>query len=241
MARVIVFRGRNKERSYNLTSRRTVIGRGKDADIRVDNPLVSRAHALLIFKDGHWVVEDLDSPNGLYLNGERTKSSRLEVGDRIELGRHVLIFEGSGESEFDVDTQRSSPLAEGSSSEATAILRTKEIKNIHERIRQRMGRHLAIVWDGQRKEIPLTEQHYVVGWDDTCTIRLPGKVLFGKKAAELKRSGDTYTITPLSGLNKIRVNGAKLSLRQLEDGDRIQIRSVTLEFHLRIGSKKGED
>ena len=238
MARLIVFRGRNKERTYTLSSRSMVIGRGDDADIRVDNPLVSRSHALLTFRGSRWVVEDLDSPNGLYVNGKRSSEHELEVGDRIELGRHVLIFEGSGKSDFDVDTARNMPQPLLDDDEVTTILSPHEIRNIQDRARQRMKTHILMVWDGQRKEVPLPEEHYLIGYSDECSIRLPGKALFGKVVAELKDSGTSWTITSRASLGKVKVNGNKVDRKQLRDGDRIQVRNVTLQFHDGIGSSE---
>lgn len=238
MARVIVFRGRDKERTYELVKKRMVIGRGDDADIRVDNPLVSRAHAIVSFRDGHWLIEDLESPNGLYLNGSRTKSSRLQVGDRIELGRHVLIFEGTGESTFDVDTARRLPVMDGSAGEATAILRAGEVMDIQRRVRERMKMHLVIVSEGQRRDLPLDKDEYLIGYSESCTIRLPGKALFGKEVGRLKRDGDSYSLTSLTSLQKITINGARSAQQRLKDGDRIKVRGTTLQFHQPVGVQK---
>ncbi|MEE2828587.1 MAG: FHA domain-containing protein [Myxococcota bacterium] len=240
MARLIVFRGRNKERTYTLASRSMVIGRGDDADIRVDNPLVSRSHALLSFRGSRWVIEDLDSPNGLYVNGERISEHELAVGDRIELGRHVLIFEGSGKSDFDVDTARNIPQPLLDDDEATTILSPMEIKNIQTRARQRMNAHVLMVWDGQRKEVPLSDEQYLVGYSDECSIRLPGKALFGKVVAELKRSGTNWTITSRASRGKVKITGSMVDSKQLRDRDRIQIRNVTLQFHDGIGPSEGD-
>jgi len=215
-----------------------VVGRGADADIRVDNPLVSRAHAVVCFHNGKWQVEDLESPNGLYLNGERTQVGELAVGDRIELGRHVLIFEGTGESEFDVDTLRAAPRLEGTDTEATAILQPLDVENIQRRVRERMNMHVVMVWGQERKELPLDLDNYLVGYTDSCNLRLPGGSLFGKEVARITREKDTYRLDALSTLTKVRVNGQRIKMRRLEDGDRIRIRNVTLQFHLPVGGKK---
>lgn len=212
-----------------------VIGRGEDADIRVDNPLVSRAHAIVQFTEGRWLIEDLDSPNGLYLNGKRTKSSPLKVGDRIELGRHVLIFEGSGDSDFDVETMHAKPLDDGTSSEATAILKPLEVEDIQQRVRERMKMHLVLVWEQQRKEVRLDQEEYLIGYSDRCTLRLPGKAVFGREVAVLAREGDTYSLQALSQISKVRINDKRVEFAALRDGDRIRIRNVTIQFHQRVG------
>jgi len=238
VARLIVFRGRDKERTVELNQRRMVIGRGEDADVRVDNPLVSRSHAIVNFNEGRWFIEDLESPNGLYLNGKRTKLSPLEVGDRIELGRHVLIFEGSGDSQFDSEEVRDITMPETSGSTSTAILKPVEVEDIQRRVRERMKMHVVIVWDQQRREVFLDQGEYLVGYTDDCSLRLPGKVLFGKEVARLTRDDSTYNIQALSVLNRVRVNDKRVEFKSLRDGDRIRIRNVTIQFHQPIGSRE---
>ena len=54
---------------------------------------VSRRHARLSFRDGHWVLRDLDSTNGTRVNGQRVIRCRLEPGDRLRLGSAELLVD----------------------------------------------------------------------------------------------------------------------------------------------------
>jgi hypothetical protein len=67
-----------------------VIGRDAGCDLVVDEPTVSRRHARLTFRDGGWIVQDLDSTNGTRLNGQCVGRCRLRPGDELELGDQVL-------------------------------------------------------------------------------------------------------------------------------------------------------
>jgi hypothetical protein len=70
------------------------IGRSLNADIRFEDPTVSRRHALIL-RDGDEVrVVDDRSLNGVYLGGEQTSSSVLADGDELTIGRHRIIFVG---------------------------------------------------------------------------------------------------------------------------------------------------
>jgi pSer/pThr/pTyr-binding forkhead associated (FHA) protein len=70
----------------------TRIGRSLSAEIRFDDATVSRRHALVQnAEDGVRVLDDR-SLNGVFVNGERTKSSPLRDGDEITVGRHLLYF-----------------------------------------------------------------------------------------------------------------------------------------------------
>ena len=75
-----------------LTREWTRIGRSLAADVRFDDPTVSRRHALIVRQaDGVRVLDDR-SLNGVFVNGERVEWSVLTDGDEIVVGRHVLRF-----------------------------------------------------------------------------------------------------------------------------------------------------
>jgi hypothetical protein len=78
--------------SHEVVKRLVTIGRGRDCDIRLDDPNASRQHAELR-QDGatYWLV-DLGSTNGLEVNGTRTKRAKLEPGDTITIGATRLEF-----------------------------------------------------------------------------------------------------------------------------------------------------
>lgn len=67
-----------------------MIGRHHGCDVVVSHPTVSRHHARLIFRDGGWVVQDLESTNGTRLNGKRVGRCRLRPGDQLALGDQLL-------------------------------------------------------------------------------------------------------------------------------------------------------
>ncbi|MGD0527572.1 MAG: GGDEF domain-containing protein [Polyangiaceae bacterium] len=70
----------------------TIVGRGKEAHIRLDDAGASRAHARFL-EDTHgtYVVEDLDSTNGTFVDGKRVQRAELHSGDRIHIGPNVVI------------------------------------------------------------------------------------------------------------------------------------------------------
>jgi predicted RNA-binding Zn-ribbon protein involved in translation (DUF1610 family) len=78
--------------AYSLQREWTRIGRSLAADIRFDDPTVSRRHALIVRQpDGLRVLDDR-SLNGVFVNGERVEWSTLADGDEIVIGRHRLYF-----------------------------------------------------------------------------------------------------------------------------------------------------
>jgi FHA domain len=80
------------EKVVALTSEWTRIGRSLTGDLRLDDPTVSRRHALLGRQpDGVRLLDDR-SLNGVFVNGESVESTILQDGDEIELGRYRLNF-----------------------------------------------------------------------------------------------------------------------------------------------------
>jgi ABC-type multidrug transport system ATPase subunit len=73
-----------------------VVGRDLRADFRVAHPLISRAHLVLRFDQGHWVAVDNGSLNGLFRNGQRVPSAELTDGTALNIGNPdgpLLTFE----------------------------------------------------------------------------------------------------------------------------------------------------
>jgi hypothetical protein len=88
----LAFRDRDELRVIPLTREWTRIGRSLAADVRFDDPTVSRRHALIVRQaDGVRVLDDR-SLNGVFVNGERVEWSVLADGDEVVVGRHVLRF-----------------------------------------------------------------------------------------------------------------------------------------------------
>jgi hypothetical protein len=72
----------------------TYIGRSEESHIRVQRPSVSRQHALVSAGPTGFMIQDLHSQNGTYINGERiTESASLNDGDRVTLGDAEFVFQ----------------------------------------------------------------------------------------------------------------------------------------------------
>ena len=72
--------------SYPLTTGKTVVGRHPDCDVVVDVGAVSRKHAQFVEMNGQYYVEDLNSRNGTFVNGEIINGRQeLKLGDRIQV------------------------------------------------------------------------------------------------------------------------------------------------------------
>jgi FHA domain/Zinc-ribbon containing domain len=87
----LAYRDGGRVSAMPLTREWTRIGRSLTADIRFDDPTVSRRHAIIVRQDGVRVLDDR-SLNGLFLNGEHVEWGTLNDGDELVIGRYMLYF-----------------------------------------------------------------------------------------------------------------------------------------------------
>src|SRR5215468_2804891 len=85
------FRLRHLQHNFELGQGEFVIGRSAECQLALDDPLVSRKHALLIVGAESVVIKDLGSRNGVVVNGTKIDTSRILLdGDRIVIGSQTL-------------------------------------------------------------------------------------------------------------------------------------------------------
>jgi len=97
--------GDQRGQTFPLTRQRIVIGRSPRCDWVLDDVqrFVSREHAAIWWQDARYMIEDLNSTRGIYLNGRRLEGHhRLSNGDEIRLGSYIVIFQ---ELVFDEDME----------------------------------------------------------------------------------------------------------------------------------------
>ncbi len=89
-----VLQGPDKGRTYHTSSEPFVIGRSSEQIPLTDNS-ASRRHAEVRPSNGTWVLVDLNSSNGTYLNGQRIVApTELKHGDQVKIGSTLLVFSG---------------------------------------------------------------------------------------------------------------------------------------------------
>lgn len=97
--------------AYRLTQERTRIGHSLAADLRFDDPTVSRRHALVVAQANGIRILDDRSTNGVFLNNERVEWQDLHDGDRLRIGVVSMVFVVLG-AELESDTSRDADLDE---------------------------------------------------------------------------------------------------------------------------------
>jgi pSer/pThr/pTyr-binding forkhead associated (FHA) protein len=86
-------KGLGSPRDIQLELDEVIIGRGHDAQICIESGAVSRRHAALIRSEEQYVCVDLDSSNGVYVNGKRVTKAELRDGDTIQVGDALFVLQ----------------------------------------------------------------------------------------------------------------------------------------------------
>ena len=87
-----VVSGQANQQRFTLSQEKLKLGRSKYNDLILDDEKVSRTHAEIYFEDGYYVIEDLNSTNGVQVNDQVIHKILLKSGDRITLGDTQLVF-----------------------------------------------------------------------------------------------------------------------------------------------------
>lgn len=92
-AMLFVQRGPGAGARFLLDTDTVTVGRHPDSDIFLDDISVSRRHAQIVRQDGGFVVSDLGSLNGTYVNRDRIERDvALSGGDEVQFGKYRLIY-----------------------------------------------------------------------------------------------------------------------------------------------------
>jgi pSer/pThr/pTyr-binding forkhead associated (FHA) protein len=214
------------------------IGRTPDNVVIIDNPAVSGHHARVFSESGAVILEDLNSTNGTFVNGQHTTRRVLRGGDVLQVGKHQLVFEHTQEWAAPppqlpamVDTvyldtkQHRARLS--SLDEARAQVQTRPAQKAP--APRRVGVLQVIAGRAELAEYDLEAHTSLIGKSGDSLVRLHG---WFKPAVALAiaRSNDGYVATLMGG--RTTINNEPLEKRQaLQDGDVLNVNGLILEFH----------
>jgi len=69
------------------------VGRRESCDICLKFPAISSMHCEFIFREGYWTIRDLNSTNGIKVNGERVSSRPLRPGDEVSIAKRTYVIQ----------------------------------------------------------------------------------------------------------------------------------------------------
>jgi pSer/pThr/pTyr-binding forkhead associated (FHA) protein len=89
---VAILEGYAEGMEYPIKKTYAVIGRSRDAAVPLKDPLASRRHAAIMFHEDAFILKDLESTNGTYMQGAYIRQRKLAHGDKFRIGKTVLQF-----------------------------------------------------------------------------------------------------------------------------------------------------
>ena len=126
MASLLVVRGANVGTHYLIREAKQRLGRDSHCEVHLEDSEASRTHAEIDFVEGEYVLRDLGSSNGTFVNGKRVTEHTLRIGDRVQIGKRLMLFRLSfrpfGPADNDVD------IVQSSSSESSQIVGRLDIE-----------------------------------------------------------------------------------------------------------------
>jgi hypothetical protein len=225
MPKLTLVLDRKSVQVYELDQPVIRIGRGESMDVVVDNVSVSRRQAEIHQEGEVWLVRDLGSSNGTFLNGQRlTGDQPLRPGDEISFGKFSVLFERAlAEVAHEPAALRGEIEAGG-----TLLLRPEEILRLQQAAAQKRQAHLQWEASGQRGTYYLEGAAVLVGRTDLCDLRVPAGG--PRQHILIARGPNGFEVRNLARWRRMRVGGQVTARASLKGGDTIEISGLRLTF-----------
>jgi pSer/pThr/pTyr-binding forkhead associated (FHA) protein len=210
--------------TYDLQPTRPLtIGRLDDNDIVIENLAVSGRHAKIDVVGDGYLLTDLQSKNGCFVNEKLVASHWLDHGDVITIGKHLLHFafkKGEPRPAAPSPSQRDQTMIMDTGRHRDMLSKSGEAKPVG----------VLSFLAGGEGEFELARKLVKIGKDPGCEIHVSGLTI-GQTAATISKRPVGYVLSYVSGLSKPRVNGktVKQSIT-LKEFDVIEVGSLKLQF-----------
>lgn len=213
--RLLVVAGEHIGREVVLGDELVSMGRAPANIVDFEDSDVSVYHAVIRCTAHGFVVEDQDSTNGTWVNGERVSNHQLEDGDSLRLGKTEFRFlvdsESSSDSEYDWGAKQADNKSE-----------------VHARLSFLTGTNA-------EEEYEIKDEQTMVGRRPNCSVQLSDLRISGTHFG-ITRIDNQYHITDLQSANGTLVNNVRLTETQmLRTGDLISVGDTIAEFRVAGG------
>ncbi|MEE2830659.1 MAG: FHA domain-containing protein [Myxococcota bacterium] len=231
MLRLVILSGSGKATVFPASGSAT-IGRGEECDLVLPNVSVSRVHARITVLDPTSVqIEDLDSNNGISINGKKTQGDVLSPGDEVLIGRYTLVLVPDSQKFF--QGRYVAYLPEHGSASATEELPTftldsMEVRKLEEQ--RRLIREAKVILASSPQKFWHPEDHSLT-FGKKAMVAIEGMFSVAI-AAEISWDGNRHVITRRSSLVKLRVNSKVTKEAVLQPGNTFQIGSTSFVYQV---------
>ncbi|MCB9522968.1 MAG: FHA domain-containing protein [Myxococcales bacterium] len=220
MLRLVIEDDEGKTTVVPLIRDEITIGRKEGNTIRLTERNVSRRHARLLRADANSptvLVEDLDSYNGVRLNGTKISDrATVRPGDLLQIGDYSLAVKADQPVDVVEDAVASAPTE----------LHTLEAETLAE---PEQGRLVVVSSNLAGEDFPLDRREVILGRTDENDVVINHRSISRNHAKVIVRDG-TFTIIDLASSNGVKVNGEAFGTSALVNGDIIELGHVKLRF-----------
>ena len=222
---------------YRLENGKSLtIGRVENNDVVIENLAVSGHHAKIDQVGDGFLLTDLHSKNGSFVNDKLVQSHWLKDGDKIVIGKHTLAF-GYTEGEEQPDDA-------ATGMDQTMVMDTDEYRKMLEhatkspgtgatKVLQERPRGVLSYLSGGQGSVELSKKLTKIGKKSDADIIVSG-LMVGGTAATISKRPQGYSLSYVEGISKPKVNGKSVKESViLKEFDYIEIGSVKLQFILK--------
>ena len=251
MAKLILRFEQNILKEVSLTQDTLTIGRLPDNTLQIDNLAVSAHHAKIYWDHDHYVVEDLGSLNGTYVNNQRVGKATLKSGDQMTIGKHFVQFKDEGQR-VPATKPAEKPGPATPKLEATVVLDTRQTQDMIAAnaaatagsgplglskpappatpAKERFGILNVLEGRTDQQQYVLTGKMAMIGKSVMATIRLKG-FFAPKTAALISKRDNKYFIAASDQKIKLKINAEEvIGQRELKEGDIIEVGKLKAAF-----------
>lgn len=226
MFKLVIEDDEGKRTVVPLTRGEYSIGRKQGNTIRLTERNVSREHVRLVKKNGaskeHFVLEDLKSYNGVFVNGLRVaEETELSHGDLVQVGDYRILYQDEAEQE--------KPAAPADTPDAKTTIPIGQMAR-GSTLMERPDRFVMLVGPTPGVEYPLDKERMTIGRAEDASISVNHNSV-SRLHCEVHALGEgRYEIVDKGSANGVRVNSSDLKRGIIEAGDLIELGDVRFKF-----------
>ena len=232
MVKFIVFFDNELVKSYELDDPVITIGRLPENTICISNMGISRRHSKIErTTEGDYVLSDLNSLNGTYVNNAKVKKITLSHGDKISIGKYTILFEAASGTEEKKITDAAAPEPVPIVEEIAMMEPTlpREQTSVVPDQRKDPSSSAVLIEINKHVIYKLDKPLVTMGDSENDDVFVSG-FLVDQGHVVIEREGDAYWIRTQKFLGQFKVNGKKTKNHQLAHKDRIEIGSSTFRY-----------
>ncbi|MGE0708924.1 MAG: FHA domain-containing protein [Planctomycetota bacterium] len=206
------------------------IGRSEDCEITIDNLGVSRYHAELLRREGFYVLRDLRSNNGTFVNGRRVDTHNLNAGDEISIGKFTISYGGMGDGAA-APVEAVPEKQPDDFGGMTMQMDQAALAQLQREKASRVRGYLVVEDKAGKRNVFLEKSVFTFGKSEKCDVQLSGWFC-PRLVALIFRDESGFRLLNVSPKGDgVKVNGKPIDDDvRLGDNDELEIRDLKMHF-----------